>query len=188
MRIPDSGACRRRARRSRQRNRVPIHVRRARRRRLRRSRRLRWKQHIEQALLCVHLRAVLDFLQLLLAHHVDGNLHQVPHDRIHVAPYVPNFRELRSLNLQKGRVRQLRQAPGNFRFPHARGANHDDVLGHDLVRQIGCELLPPHAIAQRDRHRPLRRLLPNNVLVQLRDNLPGSQLFKRQLLVFRRSR
>ena len=53
---------------------------------------------------------------------------------------------------------------------------------------IGRQLLPAHAVAQRDGHGALGGLLAHNVLVQLGDNLARRQLFERQLLVFRRTR
>ena len=162
----------------------PPRLARSRRRRLCRSR----QQHIQQPLLGVHLGPILNLFELLLAHHVDGDFHQVAHDGVDIAPHIPNLGELRSLNLQEGRVRQLRQAPRNLGLAHARRPDHDDVLGHDLVGEIGRQFLPPHAVAQRNRHGALGRLLPHDVLVQLRHNLARRQLFQRQLLVFRRSR
>jgi len=65
-------------------------------------RRHRRQQQVEQALLGVHLRLVGDVFQLLFAHHVDGDLHQVTHHRFHIAAHIADLGELRGLNLQEG--------------------------------------------------------------------------------------
>ena len=71
---------------------------------------LRRHQQVEQALLGVALGALGDFVQALLAHHVDGDLHQVADHRFDVAADVADFGELAGLHLEERRVGQLGQA------------------------------------------------------------------------------
>ena len=166
------------------------HHHRGRPRALRSRRNLRWwrrQQQVQQPVLGVQLRLVLHVLHLLLAHHVDGDLHQVAHNRLHVAPHISHLGKLRRLHLEERRAGQLGQPPRNLRLAHARRSNHDDVLGHDVFGQLGRELLPTHPVAQRNRHRALGRALPHHILIQLRHNLARSHLIERQRLIVRRS-
>jgi len=48
----------------------------------------------------------------------------------------------------------------------------------DLVAHRRRHLLPPPAVAQRDRHRPLGRLLPDDVAIQLLDDRPRRQILR----------
>ncbi len=161
---------------------------RALRRRRNRLRRHGRQQQIEQPVLGVQLGLVLHVLHLLLAHHVDGDLHQVAHNRLHVAPHISHLGKLRRLHLQERRAGQLGQPPRNLRLAHARRPNHDDVLGHDVFGQLRRQLLPSHPVPQRNRHRALGRALPHHIFVQLRHNLARSHLIQRQSLVVRRPR
>ena len=92
---------------------------------------------------------------------------QVADHRLHVAADVADFGELRGLDLEEGRVGQLGQAARDLGLAHARGADHDDVLRHDLFRQLGRQLLPAHAIAQRDGHGALGVVLADDIFVEL---------------------
>jgi len=150
----------------------------------RRRGRQRRQQDIEQALFGVHLRLVFHFFQALFAHHVDRYLHQVPDHRFHIAPNISHLGKFRGLHLQKRRIGQLRQAARNLRFAHARGPDHDDVLGHDVVGHVGGQLLPALTIAQRDRHCALGSALAHHVLVKLSHNLARRKLVERQILFF----
>jgi hypothetical protein len=77
----------------------------------------------------------------LLAHRVDGQLHQIPHHGFHIAAHIAHLGELGGLHLVKGRIGQQRQAPGDFGFAHARGADQDDVFGSDFIAQLFGDLL-----------------------------------------------
>src|SRR5438552_3899801 len=77
-----------------------------------------------------------------------------------------------------------RQAPRDFGLADAGRADHQDVLRRDLLGQIRRRLLPPHPVAQRDRHGPLGRVLADDVLVELGDDLPRRQRFGRGLRRF----
>ena len=142
------------------------------RRNLRRHRR---QQQVEQPLLGVQLGLVGDVLQLFFAHHVDGDLDQVADHRLDIAAHVADLGELRGLDLQEGRVGQLRQAARDLGFAHAGRTDHDDVLGDDFFRQFGGKLLAAHAIAQRDRDGALGLVLPDDVLVELAHDLARRQ-------------
>ena len=143
---------------------------------------------VEQPLFGVQLGLVFHFFQLLFAHHVDGDLHQVADHRLHIAAHIADFGELRGLHFQKRRVGQLGQPARNLRFAHARRPDHDDVLGHDLFGEIGRQLLPAHAVAQRNGHGALGGLLADDVLVQLGDNLARRQFIERESVLLQRYR
>src|SRR5207245_1471549 len=59
-----------------------------------------------------------------------------------------------------------------------RGANHDDVVGEDLVADVLRRLGAAPAVADRDRDRLLRHLLAHDVAVQLRHDLARRQLLQ----------
>ncbi len=134
------------------------------------------QQQVEQALFGVHFRPLGHFLQLLLPHHFDGHVQQVADHRFHVPAHVADLGVLRSLHLQEGRVGQPGQPPGDLGLPHSGGADHQDVLGQDFLRQLGRELSPPDAVPQGNGHGALGRLLADDVLVQLGHDLPRRQL------------
>jgi hypothetical protein len=48
-------------------------------------------------------------------------------------------------------------------------------FGADVFGEIRRQLLAPHAIAERDRHRALRLRLADDVLVELGDDFPRRQ-------------
>src|SRR6185437_6554 len=93
--------------------------------------------------------------------------------------------ELTRFHFQKRRIRQLRQAPRDFRLTDTRWADHEDVLRHYLLGHFGVQLLAADAVAQRDRDRPLRVRLPDYVLVELAYNFARRQLIKQRRLVVR---
>ena len=134
------------------------------------------QQQIQQALLHHFVGLGLDLVPLFGLHQVDGQLHQVPDHGLHVPAHVAHFGELGGLDLEKGRLGQLGQPPGDLGLAHPGGADHDDVLGGDFVPQGLGDLLAPPAVAQGDGHRPLGVLLPDDIFIQLRHDLPGGQV------------
>ncbi len=62
------------------------------------------------------------------------------------------------------------QPPRDFGLPHARRADHDDVLRRDLVAQLLGNLLAAPAVAQGDGHGALRLVLPDDVAVEFGDD------------------
>ena len=142
------------------------------------------KQNVQQTLFGIQFGLVGDVFQLFFAHHLDGDLHQIANHGLDIAAHVADFGELRSLHLQEGRVGQLGQPAGNFRFAHAGGADHDDVLGDDFFRHLGGKLLAAHAVAQGDGHGALGVLLADNVLVEFSDDLARGEFVERDLFFF----
>src|SRR5205823_8694983 len=78
--------------------------------------------------------------------------------------------ELSRLDLDEGRIREPREAPGDLRLADPGGADHQDVLRRDLLAQRLGHLLAAPAVSQRDRDGALRLSLPDDVLVELMDD------------------
>ena len=113
------------------------------------------------------MRFELDLLLLFLFDHVDGEIGQVANDRFDVAADVTHFRELRGFDFDKRSLGELCQTAGDFGFADSRRPDHDDIFRGDFLAQIfGNELAPP-TIAQRDRHRPFRFLLADDITIEL---------------------
>ncbi len=115
----------------------------------------------------------LDFGAPLLAHEADADLDEIAHDLFDIAADIADFRELRGLHLDERRAGELGEAAGNFRFADAGRADHQDILGHDLVAQFVAELLAAPSVAQRNGNGALRVLLADNVAVEFRYDFPG---------------
>src|ERR1035437_4374793 len=147
--------------------------------------RLRRHEQVEEAVLGVHFGAVRHLVEPLFPHYVDRDIHQVADHRFHVASHVAHFGELAGFDLEERRVGETRQAAGQLRLAHARGADHEDVLGHDLFGHFGRELLAPDAVTQGDGHGALGIGLPHHVLLQFAHDFPGSQLIEQRLLIHR---
>ena len=122
-------------------------------------------------------RARAHLRDLLLAGHLHGDVDQVADDRVHVAADVADLGELRRLDLDEGRARQLREAARDLGLADAGRADHQDVLGRDLLAQRLADLHAAPAVAQRDRHRALGRVLADDVLVQFLDDLARRHRF-----------
>jgi hypothetical protein len=116
-------------------------------------------------------RAFAHVLEPLLAHHVDAELHEVADHRLDVAADVADLGELRRFDLEERRLRQLREPARDLGLADAGRPDHQDVLGRDLLGELGRQLLAACPVAQRDRDRALRRRLSDDVLVQLGDDL-----------------
>ena len=142
------------------------------------------QKNIQQALFGVQFGFVGDVFELLFAHHFDGDLNQIADHGFDVAAHVADFGELRSFHLQEGRIGQLGQAAGDFGFAHAGGADHDDVFGNDFFGQVRRELLPAHAVAQRNGDGALGVFLADNVLVEFGDDLARREFVERDLFFF----
>jgi hypothetical protein len=99
--------------------------------------RLRLEQHREQPVLRSDLGPCFHALALLFAQHADRVFDQVADDRFHIAAHVADLGELRGFHLDERRLRELGQAARDLGFADTGRADHDDVLGHDLVAQLG---------------------------------------------------
>jgi hypothetical protein len=133
------------------------------------------EQQVQDALFGPLARLLADLRAPLVAHHADADLHQVADHRLDVAADVADLGELGGLDLQERGLRQPGQPPGDLRLADAGRPDHQDVLRRDVVGELGRQLLPAGAVAQRDRHGALRLRLPDDVLVELGDDLAGCQ-------------
>ena len=77
------------------------------------------------------LLLLLDFLCLLLhllnlffAQHVNGHVHKVANNGIHVAANISNLSKFGGFNFYEWRFGELGQAARDFGFAHARGTDH----------------------------------------------------------------
>ena len=70
-----------------------------------------------------------DLERALAADHVDGRLHEVADDRVHVAADVPHLGELARLHLDERTAGEAGQAAGDLGLAHPGRADHEDVLG-----------------------------------------------------------
>ena len=77
----------------------------------------------------------------------------------------------------RGREEQGRAAgqpgepPRDLGLADTRRPDHQDVLWCDLFRKLRRQLLPTHPVAQRNGHRAFGARLPDNELVELRNDL-----------------
>ena len=144
----------------------------------------RRQKDVEQPLLGVHLGAVFHFFEAFFAHHVDGDFDQVANHGLDVAAHVAHLGKLRCFHLEEGRTGQLGEAARNFSFAHAGWPNHDDVLGHDVVGDVGGQFLAALAVAQSDGNGALGGALTDDVLVEFGDNFARRHLVEREILFF----
>src|SRR6266849_4479943 len=133
------------------------------------------QQEVEQPLLGELLGPFLDARRHLRLHHVHRQLGQVSNHRLDVPTDVAHLGVLGGFDFQERSLRQLRQSAGHFGFPDAGGTDHDDVLRCHLVAELGRDVLPPPAVAERDGHGALGLLLTDDVEVQLGDDLGGRE-------------
>jgi hypothetical protein len=131
----------------------------------------RRQEHVEQALLGVVGRAVAHLSRLGFAGVLHRDLDQVADDRVDVAADVAHLGELGRLDFHERRVGEAREAPRDLGLAHARRPDHQDVLRRDLVPQRLRHLLAAPPVTQGDRDGALGRLLPDDVLVELGDDL-----------------
>ena len=96
--------------------------------------------------------------------------------RVHVAANVTDLGELGRLDFDEGSVGELRQAAADLRLSATGWADHQDVLGRDLLAQLGGELLPAPAVAESDRDGLLGVVLADDVLIERSDDRLGREL------------
>ena len=77
--------------------------------------------------------------------------------------------------LRNGDCASLREPPRDLGLADAGRPDHQDVLRRHVLGQLGRQLLPPQAVAQRDGHRALGLRLADDVLVELGDDLARRQ-------------
>ena len=103
-------------------------------------------------------------------------LDKVARDLLDVAADIADFGELGRLDLYKGCISQLCEAPADLGLAAAGGADHQDVLRRHFIAQLGRQSLPPPAVAKRDRNGALGVLLPDDMFVESGDNRLGSEV------------
>src|SRR5947207_4655920 len=135
-----------------------------------RGRRCRRKQQVEHAFLRGLLGAVGDFVEFFLADHVNGSLAEIAHHGFHIAADVADFGVFRGFHLDERAAREARQPAGNFRFSDAGGANHQNVFGQHVFGDFRRKLLAADAVAQGHGDGALGGRLPDDILVELRDD------------------
>ena len=131
---------------------------------------------LQDALLGLEMRLGADLLALARAHEADARLHKIADDLVHVAADVADLGELGRFHLKEGRVGELGEAAGNLGLADAGRADHEDVLGQNLLAHDLVELLAAPAVAQRDGHRAFCVGLADDVAVKLRDDFPRGEV------------
>jgi hypothetical protein len=114
---------------------------------------------------------------LAVVHLIDARFEQIADDRLDVAADVADLGEAGRLDLDEGSVHQLRHAAGDLGLADAGRADHQDVLGADLVAQLLGQPLAAQAGAQRDRDGALRVALADDVAVEFGDDGGGGHAF-----------
>ena len=93
-------------------------------------------------------------------------------------PDVADLGELGRLDLDERRAGEPRQPARDLGLPDAGGADQDDVVGRDLVPDVVGRLGAAPAVPQRDGDGLLGGVLPDDVAVELGDDLPRRQLLE----------
>ena len=114
----------------------------------------------------------------LVEEEADKRLDQVAGNLFDVAADIADLGELGRLDLHERRVGELGEAAADLGLAAAGGPDHQDVLGRDLVAQLGREALAPPAVPQRDRDRALGVVLSNDVLIERGDDRLGGKAFQ----------
>ena len=137
--------------------------------------RRRGQEQSEQTVLSKLLCLLLDGLGALGLDHCDGDVHQIADDGLDVTAHVADFGVLRGLNFREGSIREVCQSARDLRLADARGPDHDDVVGHDLVAELVGHLESAPTVAQGNGHSFLGAVLPDDVAVELAHDRLGGQ-------------
>ncbi len=135
-----------------------------------------WQQDIQYAVTRCIFGTRTDPGNRLLTQHVYSKIDQVADDGFDVLADVTHLGELGGLDLDKGRVGQLGQAPGDLGLADAGGADHQDVLGCDFIAQIFTDLHPAPAVTHGDGNGALGVRLADDMLVQFLDDFTRCHL------------
>ena len=122
------------------------------------------------------LRARLHVLALALADLGNRDLDEITHDLLDVAADIADLGEFRRLDLQERRVRQLGEAACDLGFADTGRADHQNVLRQHFLAQGTFELLPPPAVAQRDRDGALGIGLADDETVEFGNDFAGGEV------------
>ncbi len=117
-----------------------------------------------------------DLRHLVLARHLDGDVHQIADDAVDFAPDVSHLGEFRRLDLDKRRPCQFRQASGDLGLADTGRTDHQDILRRDFAAKWLVDLHTSPAIAKGDRDSAFGVILADDVLVQFLDDFSGGHL------------
>lgn len=107
----------------------------------------------------------------LLAVQLDRGIGQVADDLLHVLADIADLGETGGFHLHERRVGQRGQATRDLGLADAGRPDHQDVLGHHFIAQLGRQLHAAPAVAQCDGHRALGVVLAHDVPVQFLHDL-----------------
>ena len=136
------------------------------------------EEHVQELLFHPPLRLLLHLLLHGGPHHVDRGIHQVPHHGFHVPTHITHLREFGGLHLHEGGSRQTRQATRYLRFADTGRPDEDEIVREDLIPEHLVHLTPTPPVPESDRHGLLGVVLADDVLVELRHDLPGRQIIQ----------
>ena len=137
---------------------------------------VRMQDDVHNPVLGQHGCAGLDLLAGLFLADAHAGLHQIADDALHIPPDVAHLGKLGGLHLDKGSVHQARKPARDFGLAHARGADHQDILGDNLIADLLRQLRAAVAVAQRHGHGALGVVLADDIAVELAHDLLGRQL------------
>jgi hypothetical protein len=137
---------------------------------------LRREDHLGEALLGRVLPTCLHTLEGFLLADLNRVLDEVANHGLDVASDVPDLGELRGLDLDERCMRQFRKPSRDFGLTDTGRPDHDDVARRDLFAEVAHHLLAAPTIAERDRHRPLGLVLPDDVAIELADRFARGEV------------
>ena len=137
---------------------------------------LRRKQNIEQALFNKQRCFFTNIFRSFASYHSHGLINKITNHRLNVAANIADFSEFRGLHLDKRSFCQLGKPAGNFGFSYAGRADHNNVVGHDLITKIVTDMLAAKSVAQSNSNRFFSIFLANDIFIELRNNLVWSQI------------
>ena len=124
----------------------------------------------------LNLRLFPDLFDFFLTDHIHRHPDQVADDGLDVPADIAHLGEFAGFDLEERRGRELGQPARDLGLSDARRSDHEDVFRGDLIGQFGGNPPPPITVAQGDRHGFFRRILPDDIFIELGDDLPRRQL------------
>ena len=112
---------------------------------------------------------------MFLTNQGNSCLGQISDHGFDIATVIANFAVFTRLDLDERGLCQCSQTAGDLGLADSGGADQEDVLGVDIGGELFVELPSPPAIAERDSDRSLGLGLPDDVLVELSQDLLGGQ-------------
>src|SRR5579872_96693 len=133
-------------------------------------------QRIQHAFLGRELRARLHILALALTGLRDRDLDEIADDLFDIAADITDLGELRGLDLEERRARELRQPPRDLGLADAGRSDHENVFRQHFLAQALGELQATPSIAQRDRYRSFGVGLADDEAVEFGDDFAGGKV------------